>query len=120
MNSMLNVRQRIRKKRAMIERELLFHDENTNLFINKNAADYIKQLKVGTIIKFKHKGLSHFQRKENKKIYSGQIKQILRDKFFVNVELGNGDYQMAMVSINDITDGTYMEVKEDETKENKI
>ena len=110
MNSMLNVRQKIREKRKLIQRELLFHDEKTNLFINKHASDYIKNLKVGSILKFNHNGFSYFTRKEKKRIYTGQVKQILRDKFFVNVEIGENEYQMMMVSINDICDGTYMEV----------
>jgi len=118
MNNMLNVRQRIRKKRKMIERELLFSDERTNLYINQNAADYIKNLKVGDIIKFKTRGI---RRNDHNKIYTGQIKQILHDKFFVRTKGIKNNYITKMISVNDINDGTYMEVKEDEkTKENKI
>ena len=116
MNSMLNVKQRIKKKRNMIQRELLFCDEKTNLYINKHASDYIKKLKIGTIIYFHHKAFSHYSRKESKKIYTGMINQVLRDKFFVSVELGNNNYQMLMVSINDIADGTYTEVEDGKSK----
>ena len=96
-------------------KDLHFDDDINLVFSDSIANNYIKKLKIGNIINFTFKEdgrISKNKKEKNNKYYTGMVKIIFPNKFYINVKLENRQ-EIMLITTNDILDGRYQEIKEE-------